>query len=151
MLSKRAKYALNALLELARAEGGEPMSAAEIAQRAMVPAKFLESILLDLNRAGIIASVRGRGGGHRLRRPSARIHMAEVLRLFDGAIGLVPCVTHNYYERCDECADEKTCGLRDVFQQVREASVALLKEATLADVLRREVRAQRRKGGRSRK
>jgi DNA-binding IscR family transcriptional regulator len=70
--------------------------------------------------------------------------MAEVLRLFDGAIGLVPCVTHNYYERCKECADEATCGIRDVFLQIRQASVDLLKQATLADVMAREERLARR-------
>lgn len=141
MLSKRAKYALNALRELARAYPQEgPLSAAVIAERGRIPVKFLEAILLDLNRAHIITSKRGRGGGHQLRRPPEEVEMAEVLRLFDGAIGLVPCVTHNYYERCEECVDEETCGIRDVFVTIRAATVELLKAATLADVLAREER-----------
>jgi Rrf2 family protein len=143
MLSKRAKYALNALVELARARSEGPLSAAAIAERAHVPGKFLEAILLDLRHAGIISSTRGRTGGHRLRVAPEEVDMASVLRLFDGAIGLVPCVTHNYYERCEECLDEATCGIRDVFAQIRAASVELLKSATLADVLVREKRLTR--------
>ncbi|MBK9420077.1 MAG: Rrf2 family transcriptional regulator [Flavobacteriales bacterium] len=138
MISKRAKYALNALRELARDEKGGPLSAAIIAERGHIPVKFLEAILLDLNRAGIILSKRGRNGGHVLRKPATEIQMAEVLRLFDGAIGLVPCVTYNYYERCEECVDEETCGIRDVFVGIRAATVKLLQSATLADVLKRE-------------
>lgn len=144
MLSKRTKYALNALVELARAPDEGPMPAAVLAERAGVPAKFLEAILSELNRGGIVESTRGRYGGHRLRLPPQEVHMAEVVRLFDGAIGLVPCVTFNYYERCEECTDEAICGLRDVFQEIRDASVALLKQATLADVLAREKRLKKR-------
>lgn len=150
VLSKRSKYAINALVELARAREEGPLSAAEIAKRARVPAKFLEAILLDLRHAGVISSTRGRSGGHRLRKAPDEVSMAEVLRLFDGAIGLVPCVTHHYYERCDECVDERTCGIRDVFAQVRLASVELLKKATLADVLRREKRLSAMRPGRRR-
>jgi len=144
MLSKRTKYALNALVELARVRDADPVSAAELAERAGVPAKFLEGILSELNRAGIVGSTRGRHGGHRLRRPPEEVNMAEVLRLFDGAIGLVPCVTYNYYETCEECPDETVCGLRNVFQEIRDVSVGLLKQATLADVLARETRLRRR-------
>ena len=144
MLSKRTKYALNALVEMAREPDAGPMSAADIAERAAVPAKFLEGILSELNRAGIVASTRGRHGGHRLRRAPEEVNMAEVVRLFDGAIGMVPCVTYNYYERCEECKDEATCGLRDVFQMIRDESVNLLKQATLADVLAREKHLRKR-------
>ena len=151
MLSKRAKYALNALVELARDKDEGPLSAAALAERANVPGKFLEAILLDLRHAGIISSTRGRAGGHRLRKAPEEVSMAEILRLFDGAIGLVPCVTHNYYERCDECVDEATCGIRDVFTDIRTASVELLKAATLADVLRREKRLSARVARRRRK
>lgn len=140
MISKRAKYALNALRELAKAEKEGPLTAAVIAERGRIPVKFLEAILLDLNRAGIILSKRGRNGGHALRRSPKEVQMAEVLRLFDGAIGLVPCVTYNYYERCEECVDEETCGIRDVFVSIRAATVKMLQSATLADMLKREAR-----------
>lgn len=138
MLSKRTKYAMNALLELARMAPGEVCSATDLAGRARVPKKFLEAILVDLRNAGLVSSRKGRSGGHMLRRPAAEIHMAEVIRLFDGAIGLIPCVTHRYYERCEECVSEEHCGIRDLFIEVREATVRLLKEATLADLLTRE-------------
>lgn len=144
MLSKRTKYALNALTHLAKARKEGPLSAAELADRAGVPRKFLEAILVDLRNAGLITSKRGRSGGHALRKAPKEIHMAEVIRLFDGAIGLVPCVTHNYYERCEECVDEQACGIRDVFVEVREATVRMLKKATLADVIAREGRLGKR-------
>lgn len=146
MLSKRAKYALNALRVLAQAGDEAPLSAALIAERGRVPAKFLEAILLDLNRAGIVSSRKGRGGGHFLRRTPEEIRMTDVLRHFDGAIGLVPCVTHNYYERCEECVDEATCGFHDVFADIRAATVEMLKNATLADVLQREQRLSGKSG-----
>lgn len=151
MLSKRAKYALNALLEMARTASEGPRSAASIAEAANVPGKFLEAILLDLRKAGIITSRKGRGGGHALRRAPEDINAAEVLRLFDGAIALVPCATYTYYERCEECADEDTCGIRDVFLQVRSATVELLKDATIADLLAREARLKRTKQRKARK
>lgn len=149
MLSKRAKYALNALMELARAGAEQPLAAAIIAERAHVPGKFLEAILVDLRNAGMINSRKGRAGGHSLARPPDGINAAEIFRLFDGAIALVPCATHHYYERCEECVDEDTCGVRQVFLEVRAATVERLKEATIADLLARERRlrkaAERRK------
>ena len=145
MLSKRAKYALNALVVLARVQNEGPLSAADIAQRAHVPVKFLEAILLDLRKAGIIASRKGRSGGHQLLKAPEEINAAEVFRLFDGAIALVPCATQNYYERCDECVDEATCGMREVFLEVRAATVEMLKRSTIADLLNRERRLKTRK------
>ena len=145
MLSKRAKYALNALVVLARAQVEGPLSAADIAQRAHVPVKFLEAILLDLRKAGIIASRKGRSGGHQLLKAPEDINAADVFRLFDGAIALVPCATQNYYERCDECVDEATCGMREVFLEVRAATVEMLKRSTIADLLNRERRLKTRK------
>lgn len=145
MLSKRSKYALNALLELARSHGGGPRSSADIAEAAHVPRKFLEAILLELRNAGIVASHKGRAGGHQLRKEPKEVHMADVLRLFDGAIALVPCVTHDYYERCEECTDEATCPVRDVFAAIRAASVQMLKTATLEDLLARENRLKKRR------
>lgn len=138
MLSKRTKYALSALVLLAKAREEGPLSAGELSIRAGVPRKFLEAILVELRNEGIISSRKGRSGGHVLRRAPKEIHMAEVIRLFDGAIGLVPCVTYNYYERCEECVDEATCGIRNVFMEVREATVRMLKKATLADLIKRE-------------
>jgi Rrf2 family protein len=143
MLSKRAKYALNALVELARSADEGPLTAATIAERARVPGKFLEAILLDLRKAGMIDTRKGRTGGHKLAKRPDAINAAEVFRLFDGAIALVPCATHNYYERCEECADEATCGIRQVFLEVRAGTVERLKQATIADLLARETRLRK--------
>lgn len=144
MLNKRTKYGIHALLVLARATDEGPLSAAVIAKRAHVPAKFLEAILVDLRKAGITDTVKGRGGGHRLLRDPKAIEMTELLRLFNGAIALVPCVSMKFYARCEECADEATCAVRDVFLAVRIATVKMLKAATLADMLKREDRLHRK-------
>jgi Rrf2 family protein len=143
MLSKRTKYALNALVELARVGDDELLTSAVVAERAGVPRKFLEAILVDLRHAGFVRSQKGRYGGHALRMKASEIAVADVIRLFDGAIGLVPCVTRNYYQPCDECPNEATCGVRSVFMEVREATVKMLKKASVQDILRREAKLQR--------
>lgn len=141
MVNKRTKYGLNALLVLAR-EGG-PLTAAVIAERARVPLKFLEAILVELRHAGMIGTRKGRGGGHELRLPPEAISMADVFRLFNGAIALAPCVSLNFYERCEECPDEATCPVHDVLLAVRIETVRMLQAATLADLLAREGRLRR--------
>ena len=140
MLNKRTKYALHALLALANSGGNGPLSADRIAEEAHAPVKFLEAILAELAKAGIIVSRKGRGGGHQLARKPKDIPMTEVIRLFNGAIALVPCVSLNFYEACAECPDEATCAVHDVFMEVRIATVRMLEKATLADLLRRQRR-----------
>lgn len=142
MVNKRTKYGLNALLVLAREQG--PLTAAVIAERAHVPVKFLEAILVELRDAGMIGTRKGRGGGHELRMAPNAIAMTDVLRLFNGAIALAPCVSLNFYERCEECADEATCAVRDVLLAVRIETVRMLGGATLADLLAREERLRRK-------
>jgi Rrf2 family protein len=137
MLNMRTKYALHALMTLAEAVEG-PMSAERIATTAGIPRKFLEAILADLTKAGIIDSRKGRGGGHQLARKPKDIRMTEVIRLFNGAIALVPCVSLNFYEPCAECPDEATCAVHDIFLEVRVATVRMLEKATLQDMLRRK-------------
>lgn len=138
MLSKKAKYAINALLYLARQKEDRPVSVAQISESQNIPHKFLEAILLDLRNAGILLSKKGKHGGYKLQQSPEEIHMAEVMRLFDGAIALLPCVTYKFYERCEECRDEATCGIREVFMEIRNETVRRLKEATLAAILARE-------------
>jgi Rrf2 family protein len=138
MISKKAKYAINALVHLSKRKEDGPILISDIAQSENIPQKFLESILLDLKKAGILASKRGKGGGYYLLKSPKEVNMAEVVRLFDGAIALLPCVAHKYYERCEECKDEETCGIRDVFSDVRTKTVELLKKATLAEIVKRE-------------
>lgn len=138
MLSKKAKYAIHALVYLARSAAHKPVRIAQIAESENIPRKFLEAILLDLRNAGILNSRQGRGGGYYLLRSPEDVNMAEVIRIYDGAIALIPCVAHKYYERCEECADETTCGIHDTFREVREKTVEILKKSTLADIVARE-------------
>ena len=145
MISKKTKYALNALVYLAREYGKGPILISQIAEHEKIPQKFLEAILLDLKNVGILNSKKGKGGGYYLLRNPQEVSVAEVMRLFDGAIALLPCVTYRYYERCEECKNEATCGIRDVFKQVRNETVKILKGNTLASIMVREDKLRAKK------
>ena len=138
MISKKTKYALNALVHLAHKYEQGPVLISSISLDENIPRKFLEAILLDLKNAGILASKKGKGGGYYLLKRPEDVNLADVMRLFDGPIALLPCVTYKYYQRCEECKDEETCGIRDVFMTVRNETVRILKENTLASVLKKE-------------
>lgn len=138
MLSKKTKYAINALVYLAKKPAKEPVLISEIAEQEHIPKKFLETILLDMKNAGILNSKKGKGGGYYLIKHPADVNLAEVIRYFDGAIGLLPCVTHKYYEKCDECKDEKTCGIRMAFLAIRNETVEMLKKDTLEKLIKNE-------------
>ncbi len=149
MLSKKCKYAVHALVHMAK-EPGEKFLIRDISEACCIPKKFLEAILLDLKRAGILGSRQGKGGGYFLRRNRSEVNLAEVVRLFDGAIAAVPCATYKFYERCTECVDEQTCAVRATFLDVRNATVEMLKNSTLEDLVTREkklVSRKRRKTG----
>jgi Rrf2 family protein len=138
MLSKKAKYAINALVYLAREnKGNEPIQISTIAKSENIPRKFLEAILLDLKNAGMLNSKKGKAGGYYLQKSPDEINIAEVTRLFDGAIALLPCVAHLYYSKCEECKDEATCGIRNVFAEVRMETVNMLKKASLTEIVNR--------------
>ena len=145
MISKKTKYAINALVHLAKKREEGPILISEIAESEHIPQKFLEAILLVLKKAGILASKKGKGGGYYMTKSPGSIHVAEVMRLFDGPIALLPCVTYMYYERCEECKDEEHCGIRDIFLEVRNKTVDLLKGATLEEIIRREHEGQESK------
>lgn len=138
MLSKKAKYAINALVYIAKNLDQQPISVSKIAESQHIPLKFLESILTELKNARILNSKKGKYGGYSLNGKPQDIHMAKVMRLFDGAIGLLPCVTYDFYERCEECIDEETCGIRQVAMEIRNETVKRLKAATLAEIIKRE-------------
>ena len=138
MLSKKAKYAMLALVHLAKHQEEGPILISRIAEEEHIPQKFLEAILLDLKKDGVLASKKGKGGGYYLIRDPEEVNMADVMRLFDGAIALLPCVTYKYYERCEECKDEETCGIRDTFLMVRNETVERLKAATLSHIIATE-------------
>jgi Rrf2 family protein len=138
MISKKTKYAINALVYLSKKPAHQPILISEIAEHEHIPQKFLEAILLDLKKAGILASKKGKGGGYFLLKSTDDVNMADVMRLFDGPIALLPCVTHKYYQKCDECVDEESCGIRSVFLEVRNQTVELLKKATLSEIRNRD-------------
>lgn len=144
MLSKKCKYAIHALVHMGK-QPEEKFLIKEVSEACNIPKKFLEAILLDLKRAGILGSKQGKGGGYFLRRETTEVNLAEIVRLFDGAIAAVPCATHKYYERCVECQDEDTCSVRDAFLQVRNATVEMLKGNTLHDLIKKESKLKMRK------
>lgn len=134
MLSHRAKYALRALLLLAQETGDRPLLIADIAKRQKLPKKFLELILLDLKRSGMVRSFRGRHGGYVLARPADTIFFGQIIRLMDGPLAAIPCASLTAYRRCGDCPDEAACAIRRVFRQVRDATAAILDRTSLADV-----------------
>lgn len=140
MLSKKSKYAIHSLVYLAKNFDKGPILISEIAENQKIPKKFLEAILLDLRNAGMLNSKKGKGGGYYLIKSPSDVNLADVVRLFEGAIALLPCVTHRFYEPCVECEDEHACGIRDVFMQIRNETVDILKNSTLEDILQRESR-----------
>ena len=111
-----------------------------IAEDENIPKKFLEGILYELKNSGIVNSQRGKSGGYYLIKKPQEVHLAQIMRLFDGPIALIPCVTYQYYEPCPECKDEKTCSIRHIIKDVRDATVEILKKATLAEMIRIEIK-----------
>lgn len=138
MLSKKAKYAINALIYIAKQKDETPVMSSEISKHQNIPKKFLERILLNLKEAEILGSKRGRHGGYFLLKQTDQINLAEVMRLFDGAIASLPCVTYDYYKPCEECRYEEQCGIRHAFMELKHMTVKFLKSCTLKDILARE-------------
>ncbi len=133
MISQKAKYAIRALIELARAAPGEALQTADIAERQRIPKKFLEQILLNLKNSGLILSKRGAHGGYSLLKPAASISFTDVLRLIDGPVAPLPCLSKTAYRRCDDCPSESGCEVRRAFAGVVEAQRAVLDATTIAD------------------
>ena len=134
-MSKKCKYGLKALIHLAKEYGSGPVLTNNIAKSEHIPKKFLELILLDLKHAGYVRSKQGTKGGYRLVQDPSQITLAEIYRLFDGAIALLPCVSQKFYEECDDCPDEKACRLKRVFIDVREKTYDLLSGITIESFL----------------
>jgi Rrf2 family protein len=138
MLSKKCKYAIHALVYLADRYQQGPVHIQEIAEAQHIPKKFLEAILLELRNAKILHSKKGKGGGYYLYRKPQEVNLIEIIRLMDGAIAMLPCVSLNYYEPCEECLDEKTCGIRFAFLGVRDETLRILSESTLDQIAKQE-------------
>ncbi|HEY3697378.1 Rrf2 family transcriptional regulator [Phenylobacterium sp.] len=135
MLSQRGRYALKALIHLARSDCASRQVSA-IAADENIPRKFLEAIMSDLRRAGLVDSARGKTGGYRLARPADLITFGEIVRLTDGPLALIPCASRNFYKRCDDCPDETACVLRRIMATVRNEVSEILDRTTLADALK---------------
>ncbi|WP_377807160.1 Rrf2 family transcriptional regulator [Azospirillum sp. A29] len=136
MLSQKAKYALRALIMLAEKDNGDLILIADIAERENIPRKFLEAILVELRKEGILFAKRGKSGGYRLARPAAEITFGEVIRLIDGHLAPIPCASKASFRPCEDCIDTATCSVRWLMVQVRDATAAVLDNQTLADALR---------------
>ncbi len=139
MLPKKTKYAIKALMALAKTYGQKkPQRIADIAENENIPKKFLEAILLDLRKLGMVNSKMGAHGGYYLSKHPEEIYLSNIIRFTGGPIALVPCVSLNFYEKCEECPNENNCGLRDVMLEVRDASLQILSKTSLADLVKRE-------------
>lgn len=136
MLSHKAKYALKALFQLASAPSGTMMLVADIAKKENAPKKFLELILLELKRDGLVYSLRGRNGGYALAKHPEQVTLGQVIRLMDGPLAPIPCASLTGYRPCVDCADEERCRVRLVMREVRDAVARVLDDRTLADVTR---------------
>ena len=132
MLAQKTRYALRSLLYLAEESGGSPVQLARIAETQRVPPKYLELIMLDLKKAGFVASTRGPRGGYRLTRDPAEISFGEVVRVMEGPIALISCASVNFYAPCGDCHDEATCAIRRAFSILRDRSAQLLEGISLA-------------------
>jgi len=136
MLSKKSQYAFKALMYLAQNTEKGPVLIAEISKKKKIPLKFLENILLELKKAGVLESKKGKGGGYYFAVNPADVSMAKIIRLLDGPIALLPCVSLNFYEKCKNC-DEKSCGLHDSMILVRDATLKVLERKTVADIAKK--------------
>ena len=135
MLSKRTKYGLKALTYIARQESGEMVQIGTIASEENIPHKFLESILLTMKKSGFLGAKKGKGGGYYLRKEADEIKMTDVIRTLEGPIAMLPCVSLNYYEKCDDCPDEDKCSVHKLMIQVRDNTLHILRNNTLADLV----------------
>jgi len=138
MLSKKTKYAIKALVILGKNTDQPPMQISKISEEERIPKKFLEQILLDLRNAGFLYSKKGAGGGYSLNKDPKEIFLVHVMRVTGGPIAMVPCASLNFFHKCEECQQETTCGIRDVFINVRDATLKILTETSIADIINKE-------------
>ncbi len=138
MLSQKAKYGIQALVYLARRGEGKAALIREIAESERLPKKFLEAILLELKSAGILHARPGKGGGYMLNRAPRTVTLGRVIRLIDGPLAPIPCVSQTAYVPCRDCLDEQTCGIRAVMKRVRDATAKILDETSLEDLIEEE-------------
>jgi len=147
LISKKTKYGLKALLHLARQYDKGPILIADLAREENIPKKFLEAILLSLKNNGILHSRKGKGGGYYLGRHPSSITFGQAVRIMEGPLAPVPCVSETAYAPCTECQNEQTCGIRLVMKDVRDAIAKILDGTTLADALEKVDHAEEAQRG----
>ncbi|EAS21001.1 transcriptional regulator, Rrf2 family [Flavobacteria bacterium BBFL7] len=136
MLSRKTKYGIKALTYLARLDNNEPVSISTIADAEQIPHKFLEAILLELRKNSILGSRKGKGGGYYLMQSPETVRMSSIHRVLEGPIAMLPCVSLNFYEKCEDCIDEETCAVNKLMIQVRDNTLAILENQTLKDLIK---------------
>src|SRR5665647_98251 len=135
MLSKKTRYAFRALSYLAENYGKGPILISSISAKKNIPLKFLENILCELKNADMLESKKGKGGGYILKVSPKNINLATVIRVINGPIALMPCASLNFYEKCLDCQDEETCGIRKMMIITRDATLKILEKKTLYDII----------------
>ena len=135
MLTKKTRYALMAMRRLAREYGQGTLMINEIAETELIPKRFLEAILLELKNNGFLTSKLGKKGGYALNKSPEEINLLEIVRLFEGAVALLPCTSTKYYEACENCRNERKCSIQAVFQDIRDYTYNTLKSKSLADLI----------------
>ncbi len=135
MISKKTKYGLKALTYLARQENNQPVQIGVISKSENISQKFLESILLTLRKNGFLGSKKGKGGGYYLLKDPKDIKMSAIMRILEGPIAMVPCVSLNFYEKCDDCPDENACAVHNLMIEVRDSTLNIFNNRSLADLI----------------
>jgi Rrf2 family protein len=141
MLSQKAKYALKALLVLAERPPGIPVQVVELAEQGNIPRKFLELIMLELKKHGVVYSQRGKHGGYMLASLPSEISFGQIVRAMDGPLAPIPCASLTAYRKCADCTNEKTCAVRIMMRRVRDAAAAVLDGTYLSDMSSDDVEA----------
>lgn len=134
MLSKKTKYGLKALSYISQKEIGTPILISEIAEEKNIPRKFLEAILLQLKNSGFLGSKKGKGGGYYLLKDPESVSLAALIRVLEGPIAMLPCVSLNFYEKCDDCISEEVCSLHTLMSEVRDSTLGILEGKKLSDL-----------------
>ena len=137
MISKKTKYGLRALVVLAKEYQRSLVLISNLSKSERIPQKFLEAILLDLKNKGFLRSKKGKGGGYALAKSPDEITMGQIIRILEGPLASVPCVSQTAYRKCDDCGEESICCIRVVMKEVRDAVANILDKTTLADILKR--------------
>jgi Rrf2 family protein len=136
MLSKKTKYGIKALTYLAKQKDNGPIRIATISENENISLKFLESILLTLRKNGFLGSKKGQKGGYYLLKEPKDIQMTEIMRTLEGPIALVPCVSLNFYEKCEDCPDEETCAVHALMIKIRDNTLDIFRNTSLADLVK---------------